>query len=104
MKTFGWEPTEEELKDMVNVIDQDGDGDISFNEFVWLMTRWKEFIITTALTRKHVIRMGKSKFANLHISKCFLGDGKHCKAFSRLSYYYFFAMWYPPDGSRQPWN
>ena len=41
MRTFGWSPTEEELKDMVNVIDQDGDGDISFNEFVWLMTRWE---------------------------------------------------------------
>ena len=39
MKTFGWSPKEEELKEMVNVIDQDGDGDISFNEFVWLMTR-----------------------------------------------------------------
>ena len=56
MRTFGWTPTDEELKDMVNVIDQvemlrmdfapqslltgqDGDGDISFNEFVWLMTR-----------------------------------------------------------------
>ena len=39
MKTFGWKPTEDELNDMVNVIDQDGDGDISFNEFVWLMTR-----------------------------------------------------------------
>ena len=24
---------------MVSVIDQDGDGDINFNEFVWLMTR-----------------------------------------------------------------
>ena len=71
MRTFGWSPTDEELKEMVNVIDQvdflfidddhledrhpddrpgrvamesfcslqDGDGDISFNEFVWLMTR-----------------------------------------------------------------
>ena len=39
MRTFGWEPAEEELKEMVSVIDQDGDGDISFNEFVWLMTR-----------------------------------------------------------------
>ena len=27
------------IQEMVNVIDQDGDGDISFNEFVWLMTR-----------------------------------------------------------------
>ena len=39
MRTFGWSPLEEELKEMVNVIDQDGDGDINFNEFVWLMTR-----------------------------------------------------------------
>ena len=58
MRTFGWAPTDEELKDLVNVIDQvgllqytclvlvsvmseqqDGNGDISFNEFVWLMTR-----------------------------------------------------------------
>ena len=34
-----YEPKDEELKEMVSVIDQDGDGDISFNEFVWLMTR-----------------------------------------------------------------
>ena len=26
-------------QEMVNVIDQDGDGDINFHEFVWLMTR-----------------------------------------------------------------
>ena len=95
MKTFGWEPTEEELKDMVNVIDQDGDGDISFNEFVWLMTRWKNFIITPDLTRKPVIRMGKSKFENLNISECFPNEGKHCTAYSRVSYYYYFALCYP---------
>ena len=68
MKTFGWDPKEEELKvhvevdsldsdilemwyinlcralnsiqEMVSVIDQDGDGDISFNEFVWLITKY----------------------------------------------------------------
>ena len=93
MKTFGWEPTEEELKDMVNVIDQDGDGDISFNEFVWLMTRWNDFIITPALTRKHVIRMGKSKFVCLPILECFLRGGKHCPT-TTIS----------PCGTRQPWN
>ena len=27
------------IQEMVSVIDQDGDGDISFNEFVWLMTK-----------------------------------------------------------------
>ena len=54
MRTFGWNPTESELQvkmenkifeswkifeDMICEIDQDGNGEISFNEFVWLMTR-----------------------------------------------------------------
>ena len=69
MRTFGWNPKEEELKvssnlpeienfnlmffqlfvcqDMVSVIDQDGDGDINFNEFVWLMTRFNQLPLTT---------------------------------------------------------
>ena len=69
MRTFGWNPKEEELKvssnlpeienfnlmffqlfvcqDMVSVIDQDGDGDINFNEFVWLMTRFNHLPLTT---------------------------------------------------------
>ena len=50
MRTFGWSPLEEELKEMVNVIDQDGDGDINFNEFVWLMTRLEVCIFMTFLT------------------------------------------------------
>jgi len=39
MRTFGWTPTEGELQELINEIDQDGNGCISFNEFVWLMTR-----------------------------------------------------------------
>jgi len=39
MKTFGWTATEFELREMINVVDQDGNGQITFNEFVWLMTR-----------------------------------------------------------------
>ncbi|XP_023326676.1 calmodulin-A [Eurytemora carolleeae] len=39
MRTFGWSPTEGELQELINEIDQDGNGCISFNEFVWLMTR-----------------------------------------------------------------
>jgi len=39
MRTFGWNPTELELQEMINEIDQDGNGSISFDEFVWLMTR-----------------------------------------------------------------
>ena len=70
MRTFGWNPTELELQvrilssaqtilnvvvysfarilstfqEMISVIDQDGNGVISFHEFVWLMTRYEEFI------------------------------------------------------------
>merc|ERR1719474_630371 len=39
MRTFGWSPTEGELLELINEIDQDGNGCITFNEFVWLMTR-----------------------------------------------------------------
>jgi len=39
MRTFGWTPTEGELQELISEIDQDGNGCISFNEFVWLMTR-----------------------------------------------------------------
>jgi len=39
MKTFGWNPSESELQELISEIDQDGNGEISFNEFVWLMTR-----------------------------------------------------------------
>ena len=56
MRTFGWTPTESELQvtkrkkfkelikkknqELICEIDQDGNGEISFNEFVWLMTRY----------------------------------------------------------------
>ena len=39
MRTFGWTPTEGELRDLIGEVDQDGNGCITFNEFVWLMTR-----------------------------------------------------------------
>ena len=37
MRTFGWTPTEGELQELIGVIDQDGNGCITFDEFVWLM-------------------------------------------------------------------
>ena len=40
MRTFGWAPTEMELQELISEIDQDGNGSISFNEFVWLMTKY----------------------------------------------------------------
>ena len=36
MRTFGWTPTEEELKDLVLEIDEDGSGEIEFPEFCQL--------------------------------------------------------------------
>ena len=43
------------FQDMVNVIDQDGDGDISFNEFVWLMTR-----LVNHYTRRQILTFSHS--------------------------------------------
>ena len=40
MRTFGWSPSEGELQELIGEVDQDGNGCITFNEFVWLMTRW----------------------------------------------------------------
>ena len=40
MRTFGWAPSELELQELISEIDQDGNGSISFNEFVWLMTKY----------------------------------------------------------------
>merc|ERR1712126_196933 len=39
MRTFGWNPTEGDLQEMIGEIDQDGNGCITFNEFVTLMTK-----------------------------------------------------------------
>ena len=39
MRTFGWAPSEGELQELIGEVDQDGNGCITFNEFVWLMTR-----------------------------------------------------------------
>ena len=38
MKTLGQDPTEEELQDMINEVDMDGNGTIEFEEFCKLMT------------------------------------------------------------------
>jgi len=39
MRTFGWTPSESDLQEMINEIDQDGNGCISFNEFIYLMNK-----------------------------------------------------------------
>eukprot|EP00800_Vazella_pourtalesii_P023883 TRINITY_DN992_c0_g2_i1.p1 TRINITY_DN992_c0_g2~~TRINITY_DN992_c0_g2_i1.p1 ORF type:complete len:114 (-),score=43.80 TRINITY_DN992_c0_g2_i1:90-431(-) len=38
MKTLGQDPTEEELQDMINEVDMDGNGTIEFEEFCKLMS------------------------------------------------------------------
>ncbi|CAF1500792.1 unnamed protein product, partial [Didymodactylos carnosus] len=39
MKTIGYEPTESELQQMINEVDEDGNGIIDFEEFKQMMTR-----------------------------------------------------------------
>ena len=81
MRTFGWSPSDLELQvknifspfltgeekhlnlvfqELIGEIDQDGNGSISFNEFVWLMTRWTVFRKLTRLKISSFFS-GKSK-------------------------------------------
>ena len=39
MKSLGQNPSDSELRDMINEVDTDGDGVIDFNEFVEMMSR-----------------------------------------------------------------
>ena len=39
MRTLGWDPSEIELHELISEIDQDGNGVITFNEFVWFSTK-----------------------------------------------------------------
>jgi len=39
MKALGHTPSEQELKDMINEVDLDGNGEIDFNEFLEMMMR-----------------------------------------------------------------
>ena len=39
MRTLGWDPSEIELHELISQIDQDGNGVITFNEFVWFSTK-----------------------------------------------------------------
>lgn len=38
MRSLGQRPTDQELKNMVTIVDQDGNGTIEFNEFLNLMS------------------------------------------------------------------
>ncbi|XP_013771959.1 calmodulin-A-like isoform X1 [Limulus polyphemus] len=39
MKSLGQQPTEKELRNMVEMVDQDGNGTIEFNEFLFMMSK-----------------------------------------------------------------
>lgn len=40
MRSLNQEPTDEELKDMINDVDSDNNGRIDFNEFLTIMSRF----------------------------------------------------------------
>merc|ERR1719201_1501859 len=48
MKSLSQNPTEEELKDMINEVDADGGGTIDFQEFLTLMARKMEDVESEA--------------------------------------------------------
>lgn len=39
MRSLGQRPTETELRDMINEVDEDGNGTIEFNEFLQMMSK-----------------------------------------------------------------
>ena len=39
LEELGWKMKKSEVEELINQIDEDMSGDISFNEFVWLMTK-----------------------------------------------------------------
>jgi Ca2+-binding EF-hand superfamily protein len=39
MKTLGQNPTADEIKQMIHEIDEDGDGNVDFDEFLLLMVK-----------------------------------------------------------------
>ena len=39
MRSLGQHPTESELQDMINEVDEDGNGTIEFNEFLVMMAK-----------------------------------------------------------------
>uniref|UniRef100_A0A1I8IY50 EF-hand domain-containing protein n=1 Tax=Macrostomum lignano TaxID=282301 RepID=A0A1I8IY50_9PLAT len=58
MKALGQRPSEAELRDMMKQVDEDGDGNIDFDEFVKMMS---DRLITEAeVQRKRQSRMRKA--------------------------------------------
>ena len=120
MRTFGWSPSDLELQvknifspflngeekqplnlvfqELIGEIDQDGNGSISFNEFVWLMTRWTVFRKLTRLKNSFVFfREIQDTEIEDEIREAFRvfdkeGHGFIC-APGNLDWYFFIFMW-----------
>ena len=52
MKTLGQSPTEEELQDMINEVDTDGNGTIEFDEFYKMMVNKRQGVDEDAELRQ----------------------------------------------------
>ena len=83
---------------------QDGNGDISFNEFVWLMTRWvKSFIAWLGWSLKCPLLLGMIKMASLLLWNPFRQQLLIDLASGLFPFWNYFNPWQatiPPGSSR----
>ena len=56
MRTLGWDPSEIELQELISEIDQDGNGVITFNEFVWFSTKYSLVFLLTYCVNFSIFR------------------------------------------------
>ena len=69
MASLGKTPSDEELRDMVNEEDVDGNGTIDFSEFLGMMSKWEIIKLTKDVRLVKQINLGRCRRLTLR-RKC----------------------------------